>query len=164
MGWTSPFYSVEEAIKDEVRWISKDWRVIDINKHETYFHLLVEKIATGEKDIIYNIYKKDILAKKEIPFCDPMHIQRAPKKWVKMVYKYQNETCKKWIDDYKNYLKEKKKAPKLDDVLKVGKKYKIFGEYIATFSHKRKRTFLFDLNGKLTKFLGLKVKDVEAVA
>ena len=64
-------------------------------------------------------------------------------------------------EEYKELQRLKRQAPKLDDILIVGNKYLIWGQYEVIYSHKEKRSHIFILpDGSYTRFRKLSVEDV----
>ena len=74
---------------------------------------------------------------------------------------YADDYVKQRYEEYKELQRLKRQVPKLDDILIVGNKYLIWGQYEVIYSHKEKRSHIFILpDGSYTKFRKLSVEDV----
>ena len=166
MGWNGIYADTTDAANDIIRDLMRSGYIdFETKIHKTYAHIACKHMRTREHAIYYFIFKDGYY--KDIPFWDSMHLHRLPKKWLSWVYDDLSDFEKSQIEEYQNQLNQKKSQPKLDDILKPGKKYKVFGDdnYIAEYAYKHKRSHLFYLNGKLTRFVGLKdISQIEEVA
>ena len=159
MGWFGNYRGVDEVVEEKRRsWDSK-YEILEVKARKAYASMLVKEKGSEKLYIEYFIFRNDMY--KNIDWFDPMHISRTPKKWINKIYPQLDNYEKKWVDEYIQKLEEKKKIPKLSDILEKGKTYKIFDKYMATYSHKENRTYLFWYEGRMTKFVGLKPEHVK---
>ena len=155
MGW----YGDYKCSEDVIDLISSDYEILDKKCMKSYGACLYEHKTTKEKGIDYFLFKDGMY--KPLDWVEGFN--RIPKTWIKEVEPFMSDYIK---ERYKEILKNKeakKNKPKLDDILEIGKNYKIWGKHEVTYVTKRKRTHIFNLNGELTKFTGLKVDDVELI-
>lgn len=169
MGWYGNYNNIEEVIGETERGIERlDYQTLDIKKTKTYAIILYRN-DLNEIQIDSFIYNHKPFGKgvyKPIWFLnDENYFNRIPKKWLKL---FNTEENIKIIEEQKEILRQKReqkrKEPKLDDILEVGRKYKIWGEHEVEYAFKKKRTHIFkNSSGGYIKFTRLKAKDVEAI-
>lgn len=155
MGW----YGDHKCSEDVFDLISSDYEILDKKCMKSYGACLYEHKETGEKGIDYFLFKDGMY--KTIHWIEGG--SKIPKRWISEIKPFMSEYTKKRYEEEMQLQAEKGKKPKLDDILKTGKKYKIWGKHEATYVFKEKRTHIFNLNEELTKFTGLKVDDVELI-
>lgn len=155
MGW----YGDYKCSEDVINLISSDYKILDKKCLKSYGCCLYEHKETGKKGIDYFIFKDGMY--KTINWVEGGN--RIPKRWISEIKPFMSEYTQELYEEEMQRQAEKRKKPKLDDILNKGKKYKIFGKHEAIYVFKEKRTHIFNYEGKLTKFVGLKVDDVEAI-
>ena len=162
MVWNGAYRNIKEATQEKCDNLVKNNNdILGIKVHKTYVHIIYQNKSTKKYDIDYFVFRNDVGMYRDINWFDPMHIHRTPKNWINIIYDKLDDERKKYVDEYKDRVEKKKRIPKLSEILEKGKVYKIFDEYIATYSHKNNRTYLFLHDGKLTKFVGLKPEHVK---
>lgn len=151
MGWYGDYDSAKDVVAEKVSLARPDAEILGTKATKTYGAILFER--NGEKHIDFFIFREDMY--KPLPWVENMN--RIPDSWIRQALPFSGEYGQKIYAEYM----ERKKAPKLSDILEQGASYRIWGQYTAIYRYKVKRTHVFELpNGQLTRFRSLEPQDV----
>ena len=165
MGWYGDYKNVNEVMAEKESEIERSDRYIVYSTKETktYGIILVKDTLDDsfalESFIFYEGSYKPIYF-----LSDSNYFSRIPKKWLKLL---NSERQIQLIKEQKEIAKEERERkasqPSLDSILVVGKQYKIWDTHTATYKFKEKRSYIFEKDGRLTRFTSLKPTDVKEI-
>ena len=165
MGWYGDYANVDEVLNENVHFFGRNERytVVDTKKTKSYGMILLKNDFDNSHDLFCFIFHDGMY--KIIDFLNDYNYFRfIPSSWInKLTTDSQLKAIKHQKDIIKNQKKQKALQPKLEDILVRGKTYKIWDEHVAVFKYKEKRSFIFEKDGRLTKFTSLKYSDVKEV-
>lgn len=154
MGWFGDYNNTQEVLNET---INANYKVLDKEARKDWGGLLYQP-KSGKILIDYFIFRDGMY--KPLSWLDG--IRRIPKSWIKQTLPFADEWELGRYKEHLEYVKQKAKEPKLDDVLVIGEKYLIWDKYEVTYSEKCKRTYVFKQNnGTFIRFKNLKVKDLK---
>lgn len=160
MGWYGDYQNSGEVIKEKLSYANKKELLILGTKHTKSWGAILYQTSEKTVDIDFFIFKDTMY--KPLSWSDRPNL--IPKVWISAVLPHANDYEKQQYNDYLDNKNKEKDAPKLDDILVVGKKYKVWNEHIATYMFKQKRSFIFKLdNGSLTRFTNLKPSGITEI-